>query len=80
VLYRTYDDSHTSSLRKLNDLKNVLRLDIFTVEDWQVLQDRSLIYLTPVGLWCIELWDDHWREELGKIMTITDNQLYNLES
>jgi hypothetical protein len=69
-LYRTYDDRHASALRKLNDLINVLLLDIFTEREWKLLVDRNLIYLSPAGLRGMQLWDDYWREELKKILTI----------
>ena len=78
-LYRKYDDRHTSALRKLNYLSNVLLLDIFTVKEWQLLVDRHLIYLTPVGLWVMEFWDAYWREELKKIMIIPEKSLDNLK-
>jgi hypothetical protein len=78
-LYLEYDDSHTSALRKLNNLRNVLRLDIFTGKDWQLLQDRNLIYLTPAGLLGMEIWDAFWRGQLKKIMTIPERPLDNLE-
>ena len=80
-VYRTYDDRHASALRKLNDLGNVLLLDIFTVKEWQLLLDRNLIYLTPMGLRGTEIWDAYWREELKKIITIIpEKPLENLQS
>jgi len=78
-LYRAYDSSHASALRKLNDLRNVILLDIFSVTEWQLLLDKDLIYLTPVGLRGMEIWDAHWREELKKIMTTPERPLDNLQ-
>jgi hypothetical protein len=78
-LYRSHDDRHASALRKLNDLRNILLLDIFTVNEWQLLLDRHLIYLTPVGLRGMEIWDDYWREELKKIMIIPEKPLESLQ-
>jgi len=79
-LYRIYDDRHASALRKLNDLSNVLLLDIFTVREWQLLLDKHLIYLTPVGLRAMKIWDAYWREELKKIMIIPEKPLNNLQA
>jgi len=78
-LYRKYDDRHASALRKLNYLRNVLLLDIFTVKEWQLLLDRHLIHLTPVGLWGMEIWDAYWREELKKIMITPEKSLDSLQ-
>lgn len=80
-VYRTNDDGQASALRKLNDLGNVLLLDIFTVKEWQLMLDRNLIYLTPMGLRGMEIWDAYWREELKKIITIIpEKPLENLQS
>jgi hypothetical protein len=73
-----YEDRHTSALRKLNNLKNVVLLDIFTVKEWQLLRDRRFVYLTPVGLRYMEFWDAYWRENLKKIMIIPKKPLGNL--
>jgi hypothetical protein len=78
-LYRSYDNRHASALRKLNDLRNILLLDIFTVREWQLLLDRHLIYLTPVGLRNMEFWDAYWREKLKKIMITPENPLDSLQ-
>ena len=74
-LYRAFDDKHASALRKLNDLRNILLLDIFTVREWQLLLDRHLIYLTPVGLLAMKMWDAYWREKLKEIMIIPEKPL-----
>ena len=78
-LYRGYDYRHASALRKLNDHRNILLLDIFTVTEWQLLLDKRLIYLTPVGLRGMEIWDAYWREKLQKIMITPETPLDSLQ-
>lgn len=69
--YRIYEETHASALRKLNGLRNIRLLDVFTEREWRLLLDKGLIYLSPDGLMSMEVWDNYWREELKKVLCLS---------
>jgi hypothetical protein len=70
-VYQRHYEAHNAALRKLNDLWNVKLLDIFTVKEWRLLQNKGFLSLSPLALRQMEMWDCYWREELKKIITIS---------
>lgn len=68
-LYRPSDERNRSGLRMLNRHRNVRRLDVFTDNEWRLLEDRGCFALSSVARTIMNAWDAHWRQEL--INTVT---------
>lgn len=69
-VYLANKGENNDALRKLNDLRNVRLIDIFTAREWRLLQNAGFLFLSPEELECMKAWDCYWREKLKKIINI----------
>jgi hypothetical protein len=68
-LYRPNVDVNRYGLRVLNEHRNVRRLDVFTEQEWKLLEDRGFFTLLPNARYIMNVWDAYWRHQLIGIVT-----------
>ena len=68
-LYRSSEDINRSGLQALNKHRNVRLLDVFTDNEWRLLEDRGCFMLSPIARAVMNEWDAHWRQKLIDIVT-----------